>query len=127
MFLMVVAMSTASFAEEVQNPGQTTIDPGRFAAALNIQLEELARLARVHRAIVAEVPANTRLQNYLREATRVIAMGHQIVGNRDRALYWFRNVPIPEFGYQTAEELVSHGKSEAALSYLTSVETGSSG
>jgi hypothetical protein len=46
------------FAEEFREPGQMVIPPERFAAALNLQRRELARLAGAHRSSVSEAPAN---------------------------------------------------------------------
>jgi hypothetical protein len=120
-------LSIKEFAEEFQTPGQTAIEPQRFAAALHMQVQELATLAGVHCAVAIEVPANAKLQNFLRGALRVLTQSYQITRDRERTLYWFRNVPIPEFGHRTAEQLVSEGKSAAVIGYLNSVEAGSSG
>ena len=50
-----------------------------------------------------------------------------MVGCQERAIYWYRNAPIPEFGHRTAEQLVGDRKTDAVLSYLTSIAGGSSG
>jgi len=115
------------FAEEFRVPGQTAIQPERFAAALNLQLQELAQLAHVHRATVSEAPGNLKLQTYLRNSLKVISAALEVAQDRDRALYWYRNVPISEFGHQTAEQLVAGQKTDAVLAYLQSIGGGSSG
>jgi len=115
------------FAEEFRVPGQTAIQPERFAAVLNLQLQELAQLAHVHRATVSEAPGNLKLQAYLRNSLRVISAALEVAQDRDRALYWYRNVPISEFGHQTAEQLVADQKTDAVLAYLQSIGSGSSG
>jgi hypothetical protein len=115
------------FAEEFRVPGQTAIQPERFAAALNLQLQELAQLAHVHRATVSEAPGNLKLQTYLRNSLKVISAALEVAQDRDRALYWYRNVPISEFGHQTAERLVADQKTDAVLAYLQSIGSGSSG
>jgi hypothetical protein len=115
------------FAEEFRVPGQTAIQPERFAAALNLQLQELAQLAHVHRATVSEAPGNLKLQTYLRNSLKVISAALEVAQDRDRALYWYRNVPISEFGHQTAEQLVAGQKTDAVLAYLQSIGSGSSG
>jgi hypothetical protein len=115
------------FVEEFRRPGETVIQPGRFAAALNLQIQELAQIAGVHRTTISEAPGNARLQNYMRDALRVISAAMDVTGDRDRALYWYRNAPIREFGHQTAEQLVSARQTEAVLSYLNSIEGGSTG
>ncbi len=115
------------FAEEFRTPGQPVIQPERFAAALHLQVQELAQLAHVHRTTVSEAPANVRLQSYMREALQVLSSALEVTRDRDRAIYWYRNTPIPEFNHRTAEQLVADRKTDAVLSYLTSISGGSSG
>ncbi len=115
------------FAEEFRAPGQTVIQPERFASALNLQVQELAQLAHVHRTTVSEAPANVRLQSYLRRAVQVLSAALEVANDRDRAIYWYRNVPIAEFGHRTAEQLVADNKTEAVLSYLDSIGAVSTG
>jgi hypothetical protein len=47
--------------------------------------------------------------------------------DRDRSIFWFRNMPIPEFGHRTAETLVAEGKIEEVIAHLESIAAGSSG
>jgi len=115
------------FAEEFRAPGLPTIAPDRYASVLKLQVQDLAKLAGVHRTTVTENPTNARLQAFLRDALKVLTAALEVAGDRDRAIYWFRSVPIPEFGHQTAEELVGKGRADAVLRYLTSIASGSSG
>lgn len=108
-------------------PGQPVIAPDRFATALQLRQQDLARLAHVHRTTVSEAPANVKLQQFMRDALRVLSAAMSMTGDRDRAIYWYRNTPIPEFKHQTAEHLVSTGRTDAVVSYLQSIESGSSG
>jgi hypothetical protein len=119
--------SFPGFADEFRAPGQAVIEPVRFAAALNLQMQELAQLAHVHRATVSEAPTNARLQGFMREALRVLSAAFDVVRDRERAIYWYRNAPIPEFQHRTAEQLVADQKTDAVLSYLASISSGSSG
>ena len=61
------------------------------------------------------------------DAMRVLSAAMVIAGDRDRAIYWYRNTPILEFQHRTAEHLVSIGKTDAVVSYLLSIESGSTG
>lgn len=115
------------FADDLRSPSQPVIAPERFAAALHLRQQDLAQLARVHRTTVAEAPANARLQGYMRDTLRVLSAAMEVAGDRDRAIYWYRNTPIPAFEHRTAEQLVSAGKTDAVVSYLLSIKTGSSG
>lgn len=116
-----------SFAEEFRTPHESTIAPQRFAEALHLQTQDLARMAGVHRATVTESPANPRLQGYLRDALRALTAAYELTSDRERAIYWYRNVPLPEFRHRTAEELMAEGRVDVVLSYLASIAPGSSG
>jgi hypothetical protein len=61
------------------------------------------------------------------DALRVLSAAMGIAGDRDRTIDWYRNTPILEFQHQTAEHLVSSGKTDAVVSYLLSIESGSVG
>lgn len=124
---MEVDAGFQTFADELRSPGATVIAPERFAAAMQLRQQDLAQLARVHRTTVAEAPTNAKLQAYMRDALRVLSAAMAVTGDRDRAIYWYRNTPIPEFMHQTAEHLVSAGRTDTVVSYLQSIESGSSG
>ena len=119
--------SFPGFADEFRAPGQAVIEPERFAAALNLQVQELAQLAHVHRATVSEAPTNARLQGFMREALQVLSAALDVARDRERAIYWYRNSPIPEFQHRTAEQLVADRKTDAVLTYLSSLSSGSTG
>jgi DNA-binding XRE family transcriptional regulator len=124
---MAAQLDFQAFTEELRAPGEPLIAPERFAEALHLRQQDLAQLAHVHRATVADAPANAKLQQYMRDALRILSAATEINGERLRAIYWYRNVPIPEFEHLTAEQLVSAGKTDAVFSYLLSVGGGSTG
>ncbi|AUB82888.1 hypothetical protein [Candidatus Thiodictyon syntrophicum] len=64
---------------------------------------------------------------FLREALRAIRAAADQCGDLDRALFWYRNEPLPPFGYKTAEQLVSDGRTDDLLRYIASLETGAAG
>jgi hypothetical protein len=103
------------------------IAPDRFAAALHLRQQELAQLAHVHRTTVAEAPGNAKLQAFMRDTLRVLSAAMGVSQQPDRAIYWYRNTPIPEFQHKTAEQIVSTGKADTVISYLLSIESGSTG
>src|SRR5450432_3005101 len=109
--------SFPGFADEFRAPGQVVIEPERFATALNLQMQELAQLAHVHRATVSDAPSNAKLQGFMREALQVLSAAFDVAGDRERAIYWYRNSPIPEFHYRTAEQLVAERQTGAVLNY----------
>ncbi len=125
--MSAVVKQFMGFAEEFRTPGQPVIQPERFAEALHLHVQDLAKLAGVHRTTVTEAPGNARLQGFLREALRTLSAAYEITQDRDRSIYWFRNTPIREFGHRTAETLVAEGKTDAIIAHLTSIAAGSSG
>ena len=116
-----------TFLAELQEPGQPIISPLRFAQKLNLEQQRLAELAHVHRNTVNRMPGSPRLQDFLREAVRVLAAAFSLAESQDRALYWFRSHPIPDFDYKTPEILVSEGKADAVIRYIESLSAGASG
>jgi hypothetical protein len=50
-----------------------------------------------------------------------------LTGDISKAIYWYRNEPIAEYGHRTAAELVADGHFEAVLSYLRDLENGARG
>jgi hypothetical protein len=45
----------------------------------------------------------------------------------NQALFWYRNEPLPVFDYKTAEQLVSDGRTDDLLRYVSSFEAGAAG
>lgn len=124
---MTAHHAVLDLASELRTPGKPLIAPDLFAEAFSLRQQELAQLAGVHRTTVSDAPANPRLQQYMRDTLRVMSAAVQLSNDRDSAIYWFRNVPLPEFEHRTAEQLVSSGKTDAVVSYLMSIESGSTG
>jgi uncharacterized protein (DUF2384 family) len=116
-----------AFLAELQEPGRPIISPLRFAQKLNLEQQRLAELAHVHRNTVSRMPSSPRLQDFLREAVRVLAAAFSLAESPDRALYWFRSHPIRDFDYKTPEVLVSEGKADAVIRYIESLSAGASG
>ena len=116
-----------TFLAELQEPGRPIISPLRFAQKLNLEQQQLAELAHVHRNTVSRMPASPRLQNFLRDAVRVLAASFALAGSADRALYWFRSHPIQDFDYKTPEVLVSEGRASAVIQYIESLHAGATG
>lgn len=110
-----------------QEIGASTLSPKRFGDVLSIDVQTLATQAHVHRNTINRAPASESVQKFLREALRVIRAAHDLSGDVTRAIFWYRNEPLPPFGYKTAEQLVSEGRTEDVLRYVASLETGAAG
>jgi len=58
---------------------------------------------------------------------KVIAAAANLADDIDKAIFWFRNEPIGDYGHKTAAELVAEGHTDAVLSYLRDLENGARG
>lgn len=94
----------------------------RFSDALHIDLQTLAKQAGVHRNTLSRMPASESVQRFLREALRVIRAATDVQGCVQQALFWYRNEPLSEFEYKTAEQLVSGGRTDDVLRYIVSID-----
>jgi hypothetical protein len=103
------------------------LSPKRFSEAMHIDLQTLAEQAHVHRNTISRAPDSRGVQDFLREALRVIKAATDLNGDINQALFWYRNEPLSVFGYKTAERLVSEGKTEDVLRYVASLEAGAAG
>ena len=117
------------FTEFLRDPDSPApvLSPRRFSEALHIDLQTLAEQAHVHRNTISRAPGSRGVQDFLREAMRVIKAATDLVGDLDRALFWYRNEPLSAFGYKSAERLVSEGRTDDVLRYLASLEAGAAG
>ena len=103
------------------------LSPKRFSQALCIDLQTLAEQAHVHRNTITRTPGSRAIQDFLREALRVIKAATDLRGDLHQAIFWYRNEPLSAFAYKTAERLVSEGRADAVLAYVGSLEAGAAG
>jgi uncharacterized protein (DUF2384 family) len=104
-----------------------SISPKRFGLVFKVDMQTLAAQARVHRNTVRLAPDSETIQSYLRESVRVMRAAADMSGSIEKALYWFKNYPLPTFDYKTAQDLVSEKRTEAIIAYLKSLEAGFAG
>lgn len=110
-----------------QEVGAASLSPKRFSEVFSMDLQTLAAQAHVHRNTISRAPTSESVQRFLREALRVIRAAADLSGDVDRSLFWYRNEPLQPFGYKTAEQLVSDGRTEDLLRYIESLEAGAVG
>jgi hypothetical protein len=103
------------------------LSPKRFSQAMHIDLQTLAEQAHVHRNTISRAPGSRGIQEFLREALRVIKAATDLNGDLNKALFWYRNEPLSVFGYKTPERLVSEGRTDDLLRYMASLEAGAAG
>lgn len=104
------------------------ISPRIYSERLGISGTRLAKLAGVHRSTVVHAPASEKLQDYLRDSLCVLTILVKANdGDMNRAVYWFRNVPLTELGGDTAEQYVALGGARAIRRYVFNLSVGASG
>ena len=116
-----------SFLLDLQEGDELHISPDRYADKLELEQQQLAELAHVHRNTIRRMPRSQQLQKYMRESLRVLAAATDLSGSPSKAAFWFRNHPISDFGFKTAEVLVSEGKVEEVLKYIEMLDAGPAG
>lgn len=114
------------FLRETDTP-VPLLSPKRFSQALHIDLQMLAEQAHVHRNTITRAPGSRGVQEFLREALRIIKAATDLNGDLNKALFWYRNEPLSVFDYKTAERLVSEGRTDDLLRYIASIEAGAAG
>ena len=58
---------------------------------------------------------------------KVISAVAQLTGDIQKAIYWYRNDLILDYGQRTAAELVAQGHADAVLAYIRDLENGARG
>lgn len=114
------------FLKESADSGPV-LSPKRFSQAMRMDLQTLAEQAHVHRNTISRAPGSRGVQDFLREAMRVIKPATDLNGDLNKALFWYRNEPLSVFGYKTAESLVSEGRADDVLRYVAAIEAGAAG
>jgi hypothetical protein len=123
-----IATSFDHFVDSLKAEGSAVaLSPDLLAERLELPLQRLATMARVHRNTVAMAPQSQKLQDALRDVVRVLSAAHAMTGDVDRALFWFRNHPIADFGHLTPMQLVEQGRVQTVIDYIESLSAGASG
>ncbi|MEC5218681.1 hypothetical protein RCH09_003655 [Actimicrobium sp. GrIS 1.19] len=104
-----------------------SISPKRFGLVFRVDMQTLAAQAHVHRNTVRLAPETETIQSHLREPVRVMRAAADISGSIEKAIYWFKNHPLPSFDYKTPQDIVSEKRTEALIKYIRSLQAGYTG
>lgn len=113
--------------ENLREPGTSRFPPTSVAHLLDMQLQELADLAKVHRNTLRTHPESPKVQEALRDLVRLLYAAHVAQPDLTRAVFLLKNEPIPTFGHKTLLELVTAGQINDAVEYLESITGGYGG
>ena len=104
------------------------LSPSKFIQIMHLDVATFARNAKVHRNTVARAPAAPSVQSHIRNNIRVLRAAYDVSGgDMKKAIFWFKNEPLPEFDYKTAEVLVTEGRAEDVIRLLESYDAGAAG
>ena len=87
--------------ECVREPGTSRVSPSSLAALLEVQQQELATLAGVHRNTLRTHLESPRLQESLRKLIRILSAALVVQPDRQRAIFLLKIEPIAAFGHKT--------------------------
>ena len=114
----------SSFIDEITEPSERFLSPKRMCDALRIPMGELSRVIHVHRNTLPRRPDSETVQARLGEIARIISLASELVGDKGKAIVWFRHQPLRGFDNETAEDLVEAGHAGAVLKHLKSLSDG---
>lgn len=120
-------MNTLAFAERLEAfrvPGSSHYCATSIARSLDMQHQELADLAKVHRNTLRTHPESPKLQSALRDLMRLLSAAQELQPDLQRAVFLIKNEPIPAFSHKTLMQLVEVGRTDDAIGYLESVSAG---
>ena len=104
------------------------LSPTKFIEVMHLDVSTFARNAKVHRNTVARAPTSPGVQGHIRDNIRVLRAASDVAaGDIKRAIFWFRNEPLREFDYKTAETLVADGRADDVIRLLESYDAGAAG
>lgn len=119
-----MTISAFQIANDFREAGTSRYSVSSIANALDLQQQELADLAKVHRNTLRLHPESPRLQGALRDLMRLISAARSVQPDLSEAVFLIKNEPIPTFGHKTLMQLVDDGRVEDAIAYLESVSSG---
>ena len=104
------------------------LSPVKFIDLMKIDLGTFAARAHVHRNTVSRAPDSSTVQEHIRQNIRVLKAVYDLNGgDMQKALAWFKNEPIREFDYKTAETVVAEGRADDVIKLLEMYEAGAAG
>ncbi len=121
------SIAFADVLESAREAGTSRLSATNIADALEMQYQDLAALAGVHRNTLRTHPESPRLQAALRDLMRVLSAATAVQPDTARAVFMVKNEPIPAFRHKTLLQLVQEGRTEDAIDYLESISAGFTG
>lgn len=117
-------MPSSMLASVINEHG--VVEPSKLAQYFHTNVHEIASLSGIPYATLSrrERYGTVKTQQVLRHCTEIINRVLPWSGSEYHAYAWYRSEGLPEFGGQTAEQLVKDGRIEAVRRYLDHVSMG---
>ncbi|MES2188491.1 MAG: DUF2384 domain-containing protein [Pseudomonadota bacterium] len=123
------AATDIGFCNALQDPVLAPmLSPLRYISLLGMDVETLARDARVSVRELTHTPSSVVIQSHLRNNLRVIKAAYDASGgDLAKSLRWFRAEPLQAFSQKTAEQAVSNGQADEVVRLIDSLYAGAAG
>jgi uncharacterized protein (DUF2384 family) len=112
------------FLSQVRDPKRAFISPSAVSEALHMSLDEVAKLAKIHRNTLTRMPGSPKVQERLGTIVRIISIAATLAGDLNKAILWFRHQPLTGFRNRTAQSLVEDDRADLVLMHLEMLEDG---
>lgn len=120
-------MHIEQFFEWICEPDGSSVSATRLAAALGLEVEELASIARVDPDELRLLPSSCRGQAAMLNIVRVVSALAEVDSDISRAMLMLRSTPVREFDNRSLLDVVREGRVDDAVAYLRSVSSGFAG
>jgi hypothetical protein len=91
---------------------------------LELQEQELARLAGVHRNTMRLHPESLRVQATLNDLLQLLSEVVALQPDLQHAVFFIKNEPIAAFAHKSLLQVVAEGRAVDATAYLESIASG---
>ncbi|MNZ55672.1 hypothetical protein D3C78_736040 [compost metagenome] len=120
-------MSVQALREHLRAADGVSVSLERYLQVFAMTPETLAARTGVTCSVLLRAPESAPVQTFFHDALRVVQALAESGSPLDRAIFCFRNEPLPAFDYRTAEELVSAGKTDHVIQFVESWLAGGQG
>ena len=120
----MVTDGTPTCFELARDPATQRLSPEKVMRLLELQEQELARLASVHRNTMRLHPESPRVQATLNDLLRLLSEVVALQPDLQRAVFFLKNAPIAAFAHKSLLQVFAEGRAVDATAYVGSIASG---